>query len=301
MSYGFHTNFLLTDRFGFKPGVKVTAPDAVCHPFITTVEAISAQTMGFRQQSAICGLTTGLSPSGNIYGIDLLSKLVNFKTRMFPLCPIDDTQWSFETYALDLLSGGTYNGLYANMVLSDGSINGVKGGVGKWFDTGESSVQRGVLIGHYAYIRTEPTPNVDSSLFGNRQGTSFMIAAGTYNSLAGTSYRLSGNNGNEYSGDTSPLLGLHGAQRNSSTTLEYVKNGVVDYNRSSYPIIEPNLTTNLYFHGINNSNGGVLSPSISELAMYIMNVPVLTSQELEVLNYAVQIYQTNVTPLGRNV
>jgi len=260
--------------------------------FIAIVESASGLTMDAHQKNIMCGFVSRLKGNYTTYSSDNWSKFVLNNTKIWPLCPINDTTANAAAYSAELISA-SIKGSYINMVPGDFSPYGVTGGTGKYFETYLNDYRWSISnFGFGIYSRTNAISN---SYIDAGSNTSYLQ---TRADLSRFIVRVFGKgNGLTVANDNTDSRGLFQAQigpgPGSLFTVEKMKNGLI---LNSDLDASPSQNSQTFtFHRRNTSY------SIRELSMYILGTPFLTAKENADFYEAIQWYQTNIITGGRNV
>lgn len=268
--------------------------------FIAAHNANTGLFMDLHQKNAINNLYKRLknviaTPNGSV----LWTKLVSSSSRIWPLCPINDSTANSAAYNIELVSKsvlGTFNG-FAGV---DFTVNGViSGSNSKYFDAGISP-------------NSYPLNNMLSFMYTRNIASTSVYCFGTTdvssnNRLALTSrttlysefgYYVNNNAATNVSSTLANNKGLVAIQRaNSSSITLWLNGNIINTTNVSSTGRSSN---NIYFHALNN-NGTASNAYDKQVAMYGVGLPALTANENADLSWIINLYQTEVITAGRQV
>lgn len=271
--------------------------DADALAFIAAHNSNTGSTMGALQQQAVQGFFQRLKGSSTSNGSDIWAVIsADPDARIFPMVPINDSTASYDGYKLDCVN--LANGSYHNFITSDLSVEGVKGGTGKYFNAGvaPSAFGQNDISVHY-YSRTNIEGNYrdvgasDAASYSTKQLAVTANRSGQYRFDINNTGLLS-----NYAGASS-TLGFYSAVRDGATSSYLYRNGAL-VGTSTSSSVAPT-ASNVYFH-THNMGGTLFQTSVRQLCFYAV-LPALTSTELMDLQEAVQWFQANVITGGREV
>lgn len=289
---------------GYNPNIFLIMPkiawDADALAFIAAQNANTGSSMAITQKIAINNLYKrfkNIIPTPN--GSDLWTKVVASSSRIWPLCPINDSTASAAAYNIEFVSKtvlGTFNGF----VSGDYTPNGVIGGSNsKYFNVGNSpnSYPLNDML-TLAYTRNVATST--SFVFGTGAAspTNRIHLAARTTAGQELGFQVNDNTATNISSTLANNKGLIGVQRAASGTKTLWLNGT---SVNSTSVTSTGTTTNnMYFHVFNN-NGSAANSYDKQLAMYLFGLPALTANENSDLYWIVNLYQTEVITGGRQV
>ena len=270
--------------------------DAEANAYIAAHNALSGMIMGAHQQLVVQGMYQRLKGTGTTFGSNLWTIFKNSGTRIFGYTPVDDSTVNIAAYGLDMiqLALQTFHG-YAP---SDYTVNGLKGGAGKYTRTGMFTTNFGLNnIGGDVYRRT--TGNGIEMSFGTMTSAAWSSATDGYALWA----RYSGGiylhaNGAWAGGTASNGLGHTAMQRVSSSDVHIYRNGAFLSNKSSASVAQ--CPTEIFGHAMNSSIGAIYNDP-AEHAWLCPAKPMLTANEMSDYYEVVKYYQENIITGGRHV
>jgi hypothetical protein len=269
--------------------------DADANAYINAHNALSGQTMAATQQEVVQGTFQRLkginSTSENLHAFFLANGV-----RIFGYTPVSDSVVNIDAYGLDMIQLGqqTFHGYVA----SDFTVQGLKGGAGKYTKTGMYATSFPLNdLGGDVYCRTALSNTIAMS-FGS-------LDTATYNANGYSLWPRWGNaiakhlNSNRLDGVAiASSKGLLSVQRISATQVSTLLNGglvsIQNLNSASRPVLE------IYGHAANSPSGAVYYDP-SEHAWLCPARPTMTATQMTAYNEVVEYYQTNIITGGRNV
>ena len=266
--------------------------------FITAHETNTGLPMGIVQKNAVNNLYKGLKGIGTPNGSALLTQFISSGSRIWPLCPTDNSTASSTAYNIELVSKSVL-GTFNNFVSGDFTPQGVIGGSSKFFSTGNapSSYPLNDIL-TLMYTRNVATGTFFS--FGATNASNANRLSLATRTIGGQefSFQVNDNTFTNVSSSLANNKGLIGVQRSSSGTKELWLNGSLINSTSMASSARTNY--HMYFHALNNV-GTASSFYDKQLAMYLFGLPALTSNEHIDLAFVIQNYQTEVITGGRQV
>lgn len=268
--------------------------------FIAAQNANTGLQMGIVQKIAVNNLYKrfkNVIPTPN--GSDLWTKVVASGSRIWILCPVNDTTASAAAYNIEFVSKtvlGTFNGFASG----DYTPNGVTGGtLPKYFNAGNSPNAYPLNdILDLFYTRAVATGTAfgfgaTDAAAANRLALSLRATAGIE-----LGYQVNDNTPTNFSSTLANNKGLIGVQRAASGTKTAWLNGV---SINSTAVASTGRTANnVYFHALNN-NGTASNSYDKQLCLYGHGLPALTANEHSDLSWIINLYQTEVITGGRQV
>jgi hypothetical protein len=272
-------------------------PDADALAFITAHDVATGLTMDIIQKEAIDGFVRRLKGEFTVNGTDLWTGMVGNGTKLYPLCPTDDSTANADGYQMNLISA-TSTGTYNNFLAGDITPTGVIGGTTKYFDMGVAPTAYNQNTGSmFYYSRT--TATVNSFGIAVNAGSNKRMLLSTYTAADGRIITMYNYFTSEVDNSPSTLIGLIGSNKPSKLLIDITINGATSVSGLPTSTVSRG-TRNFYSHAQNNI-GTPSAFSDSELAMYMVGGNYLNTNELADFNEAVQWYQTNVITGGRHV
>lgn len=253
--------------------------------FILAHEAATGLSMDRIQKNAIAGLVSRLKGVGTTNGSDLWTNAKDRDAKMWVHAPSNDTTISYDGCNVELFSASTL-GTFNNFISSDLTVNGLKGGTTKYFDTNKNIQDYGNKCTYGVYVQD----NISETLFECGQDyRNYMLTRDTSNRfqvrIGGTSTLITSNSNSQ---------GLFSGSR-STTLIEHHKNGVLQLSGGS--AYSTDIARTFPFHGY--VVGG--SYSTKRQSIYFVGFPYMSTNEHADFYEAVQWYQTNIITGGRNV
>lgn len=288
---------MIREKLIFKIFVEAPICPIEALDFISAHETATGVSMDQIQKDAICGFVSRLQGNDTTNGSDLWAALVSHGSYIWPLTPSSDSVASADGYRVELISQsqiGTYN----NFITSDITPNGVNPNNSntKYFDTGiiPNTLTHETGIG--VYQRTD----ISSSQYnGTRDSSNRWFAQRVKTSSTSRLVAINSTANNQAAAAAGTTDGLQIAHREDSSTTHYSVNGVVTNTFSRAATGKSNLS--VYFHNRHIATGTDGPLGVNEYAMYLLNLPWFTTNELADFYEAVQWYQTNVITGGRQV
>jgi len=139
---------------------------SVCDRFIAAHEAATGHPMAAHQRSVVCTFVQMLYGVGTNNGTDLMTRMIEYGSLLFPLCPTNDNDAYMAGFEIDLVSG-TKMGDYINMDDSHMTVQGaLPNANGQRFQTYKTPSDYPIQNNYCFAYHQNNVPRVNNYIFG---------------------------------------------------------------------------------------------------------------------------------------